>query len=155
MRPFSLLFLLLLIVPLTEIYVLVEVGRKIGSLPTIFLLVFTAVLGALLVRMQGMSTYISIHQAINQGRMPAIEMIEGVMIMIAGVLLLTPGFITDSVGFAFLVPGIRRLLIGALIRHPIQPPPNQQPDPIFRESPTRKDGPRRAGRVIEGELDED
>ncbi|RLA05110.1 MAG: exlusion protein FxsA, partial [Gammaproteobacteria bacterium] len=78
MRPFSLLFLLFLAVPVAEIYVLIEVGRRVGSLTTIFLLVFTAVLGALLVRMQGLSTYIQIQQAISQGRMPATEMIEGV-----------------------------------------------------------------------------
>lgn len=161
MRPFSLLFMLFLAVPFAEIYVLIEVGRKIGTLATIFLLVFTAVLGALLVRMQGMSTYAHIQQAVNQGRLPATEIIEGVMIMIAGLLLLTPGFVTDAVGFVLLVPGARRALILAVLNRQRPAPPDNgerlfrqetgKPDYTGNEGATSGSG----GRVIEGELDDD
>ena len=155
MRPFSLLLLLFLAVPVAEIYVLIEVGRRIGSLATIFLLVFTAVLGALLVRMQGMNTYIQIQQAMSQGRMPATEMIEGIMIMVAGVLLLTPGFVTDAVGFLFLVPAARRGLIGVLLGRQIQESINSSAGAVFQDRPGGESGSRNGGRVIEGELDDD
>jgi len=155
MRPFPILFLLFLTVPLVEIYLLIEVGRRIGPLPTIFLLVFTAVLGALLVRMQGMQTFIQIQQAMGQGRMPATEMIEGIMIMFAGALLLTPGFFTDAVGFLFLVPGVRRGLIGALISRQIQDSTTHDVSSVFKERPGRESGTGSGGRVIEGELDDD
>ncbi|RLA12248.1 MAG: exlusion protein FxsA, partial [Gammaproteobacteria bacterium] len=120
-------------------------------------LVFTAVLGALLVRMQGLSTYIQIQQAISQGRMPATEMIEGVMIMFAGVLLLTPGFITDAVGFVFLVPSVRRAVVRAMIKRQIQTPPSapSAPRPVFQDRSADDEGRSRTGRVIEGELDDD
>jgi UPF0716 protein FxsA len=153
MRPFSLLFMLFLAVSFAEIYVLIEVGRRIGSLGTIFLLVFTAVLGALLVRMQGMQTYIQIQRSVSQGRMPAQEMIEGVMIMIAGLLLLTPGFVTDTVGFVFLVPAVRRTLIALVISRQTRAPQKPESGPVFEDGPkARSEG---GGRVIEGELDDD
>ena len=153
MRPFSSLFMLFLAVSFAEIYVLIEVGRRIGSLGTIFLLVFTAVLGALLVRMQGMQTYIQIQRSVSQGRMPAQEMIEGVMIMIAGLLLLTPGFVTDTVGFVFLVPAVRRTLIALALSRQTQGPQTPESGPVFEDGPkARSEG---GGRVIEGELDND
>lgn len=155
MRPFSILFLLFLAVPFVEIYLLIEVGRRIGSLATIFLLVFTAVLGALLVRMQGMNTYVQIQQAISQGRMPATEMIEGIMIMFAGLLLLTPGFATDAVGFLFLVPTARRALVSLIVSRQIQQSTNPTAAEVFQHRSSGKSGTGDVGRVIEGELDDD
>ncbi len=154
MRPYSLLFMLFLVVPFVEIYLLIEVGRRIGSLATIFLLVFTAVLGALLVRMQGMHTYIQIQQAVNEGRMPAVEMIEGVMIMVAGMLLLTPGFATDTIGFLLLIPVARRGIIRGFLSRQL---PNEMPlsSHSAAHRPTgRADNANPTGRVIEGELDD-
>ena len=108
MSLFQFLFLLFLIVPLVEIYLLIEVGSVIGAIPTVFLVVFTAVLGVGLLRIQGFSTLSRVQNTLAQGGIPAIEMLEGAVLLIAGALLLTPGFFTDAIGFACLVPGLRR-----------------------------------------------
>ena len=111
MNPLGLLFLLFIIVPLVEIYFLIQVGSVIGAIPTIGLVVFTALLGAMLLRFQGMTTLQRTRMTMAQGQVPAIEMLEGVLLLFAGVLLLTPGFFTDAIGFAFLVPPLRQALI--------------------------------------------
>lgn len=111
MNPFALLFLLFLLVPLVEIYFLIEVGDRIGAISTIGLVVFTAVLGAMLLRLQGLATLQRTRITMAQGQLPAIEMFEGVLLVFAGALLLTPGFVTDAIGFGFLLPPLRRLLI--------------------------------------------
>lgn len=110
--PFLLLFLL---VPLVEIYVLIEVGTVIGALPTIALCVLTAVVGAGLLRVQGFQTMRRAQENLNRGEIPAIEMFEGVALAFGGALLLTPGFLTDAVGFLCLVPWTRRWLIRAAL----------------------------------------
>ena len=116
MNPFGLLFLLFIFVPLVEIYFLIQVGSVIGAIPTIGLVVFTALLGAMLLRFQGMTTLQRTRMTMAQGQVPAIEMLEGVLLLFAGVLLLTPGFFTDAIGFAFLVPPLRQALILWFIR---------------------------------------
>ena len=108
MSPFVLLLLLLLTVPLVEIYVLIEVGQSIGTATTVFLVIFTAVLGAWLLRWQGLHTLARVQASMNRGELPAIELIEGLILIITGALLLTPGFLTDMIGFACLVPAVRR-----------------------------------------------
>ena len=105
------LFLLFLLVPLMEIYFLIKVGNIIGAVPTIGLVVFTALLGAMLLRFQGWATLTRGRQALAQGQVPALEMLEGVLLLFAGALLLTPGFFTDAVGFGFLLPPVRRAVI--------------------------------------------
>lgn len=112
MNPFAVLFLLLLLVPLVEIYLLIQVGGLIGAIPTIALVVFTALLGTMLLRFQGWATLQRTRMTMAQGQVPALEMLEGVLLVLAGILLLTPGFITDAVGFLLLVPALRRALIG-------------------------------------------
>lgn len=109
------LFLVFLSVPLIEIYLLIEIGGMIGAPATVFLVVFTAVLGALLLRHQGFYTLQNVQQQMARGEMPAMAMLEGVCLVIGGVLLLTPGFITDSVGFLLLITPTRRYLIRKLI----------------------------------------
>lgn len=116
MTPFQLLFLVFLLIPLVEIYLLIQVGSVIGAPWTIFFVVFTAVVGAGLVRAQGLATLIKAQSALGQGELPAVEMIEGLAILIAGALLLTPGFFTDAVGFACLIPPFRRSVIYWFIR---------------------------------------
>ena len=111
MNPLGLLFLLFILVPLVEIYFLIQVGSVIGAIPTIGLVVFTALLGAMLLRFQGMTTLQRTRMTMAQGQVPAIEMLEGVLLLFAGALLLTPGFFTDAIGFAFLVPPLRQALI--------------------------------------------
>ncbi len=111
MRPFSILLAIFLIVPLVEIYALIKIGGVIGAPWTIFLVVFTAVLGAFLVRSQGFSTLGRIQANLAAGELPAMELLEGIFLLLAGALLLTPGFFTDAVGFACLTPPLRRGLI--------------------------------------------
>lgn len=116
MRLGPALFIIFLLVPLLEIYLLLEVGGIIGVGWTIFAVVFTAVLGAALVRMQGFATVNRIRSQIDQGQLPAVELFEGVFLLVAGALLLTPGFFTDAIGFACLTPPFRRAVIHYLIR---------------------------------------
>lgn len=111
MKPFSILLAIFLLVPLVEIYLLIKIGGVIGAPWTIFLVVFTAVLGAFLVRSQGFYTVRRIQANLDAGELPAMELLEGVFLLVAGALLLTPGFFTDAVGFACLTPPLRRGLI--------------------------------------------
>ena len=108
MKVFQIVFLVVLIIPFAEIYLLLQVGSIIGAFPTIFLVVFTAALGAWLLRQQGFSTFRRFQENLAQGVIPAYEMIEGPIILLGGLLLLTPGFITDVLGFACLIPSLRK-----------------------------------------------
>lgn len=96
---------------------LVTVGGLIGAGWTIFLVVLTAVIGAALVRRQGISTFARSQNLLKQGKLPAVELLEGVALLIAGALLLTPGFFTDGVGFLLLVPPLRRGVIRSWVLH--------------------------------------
>ncbi len=111
MNPFRILLILFLVVPLLEIYLLIQVGGLIGAMPTVFLVVFTAVLGAFLIRHQGLSTMQRVQATLSLGEIPAVEMLEGLFLLISGALLLTPGFFTDTLGFLCLVPVFRRYVI--------------------------------------------
>jgi UPF0716 protein FxsA len=108
---FRFLFLLFLIVPLIEIYFLIQVGEVIGAGWTIFLVVATAVIGAGLLRMQGLSTMQRAQLTLAQGQVPALAMMEGLALLISGGMLLTPGFFTDASGFLLLIPPVRQALI--------------------------------------------
>ena len=105
--PFTLVPLLLLIVPLAEIGAFIVIGREIGVLWTLAMVFATAVVGSILLRIQGFGLINRIRQETEAGRVPGRELVHGVMILIAGVLLLTPGFITDTIGFLLFVPAIR------------------------------------------------
>lgn len=110
------LLLLFLLVPLVEIWILIEVGQEIGALPTIGLCVLTAVVGAALLRLQGLQTLTRAQANLNRGEIPAIEMFEGVALAFGGALLLTPGFATDVLGFLCLIPWSRRAMIRGALR---------------------------------------
>jgi UPF0716 protein FxsA len=97
--------------PLVELYLLIEVGSVIGALPTILLSVFTALLGGVLVRLQGFSVLFRAQAQMAQEEVPAIEMLEGALLLLVGFALLLPGFITDAIGFLLLIPPLRRALI--------------------------------------------
>jgi UPF0716 protein FxsA len=103
-----LLFLCFLAVPIAEIAVFVEAGRLIGIIPTILLTIATAVAGTLLMQAQGISTLNRITQSIEKGEMPVASVMDGMGIFVAGILLLTPGFISDVLGLLLFVPPIRR-----------------------------------------------
>ncbi|OOG23211.1 exlusion protein FxsA [Thioalkalivibrio denitrificans] len=151
MRSFPILALLFLAVPLLEIYLFIRVGGWIGVWPTIGLVVLTALVGAFLLRMQGLATLARVRRSLDEGRIPARDMLEGVFLVFGGALLLTPGFFTDAVGFACLLPPSRRLMAtwllskGVFIVHSSRggPPPGG-PGP---------QGP--GGRTIEGEYTKD
>lgn len=117
MKSFRSIFLLVLLVPFVEIYLLLKVGGIIGAFPTIFLVVFTAALGAGLLRQQGFATFQRLQANLAQGTIPAYEMIEGPIILVGGILLLTPGFITDILGFACLIPQLRRKIAQYVIEN--------------------------------------
>ena len=110
------LLALFIIMPIAEMWVLIQVGMRIGALSTIGLVLLTAVVGLALLRQQGLSTLMRAKQRIQVGQMPAQEMGEGIFLAIGGALLLTPGFITDVFGFACLIPGVRRILLGRFLK---------------------------------------
>ena len=105
------LFPIFVVVTLAEIYVLVSVGQAIGGLSTVLLVVITAFIGSSLLRQQGWSTMAKAQQSMSEGRTPAMEMMEGVVILVSGILLLTPGFLTDALGLLGLMPWSRRYFI--------------------------------------------
>lgn len=109
------LFILFLVVPVVEIYFLITVGSAIGAPLTIALILLTAFIGAFLVRAQGFATLARVQMQMAKGEMPAIEILEGLFLLVAGALLLTPGFITDAIGFACLTPPLRRWLIAKML----------------------------------------
>lgn len=138
------LFLLFLLVPLIEIGVFIEVGGLIGLLPTLGLILLTAVLGTWQLRAQGLSTLARARQQMDQGQLPAQELYDGFCLIIAGALLLTPGFVTDAVGFALFVPAFRRLL-----RHFIAQRIRMRAEVRMRQS-----GGRGSSTIIDGEFRE-
>ena len=105
------LFPIFVVVTLAEIYVLVSVGQAIGGLSTVLLVVVTAFIGSSLLRQQGWSTMAKAQQSMSEGRTPAMEMMEGVVILVSGILLLTPGFLTDVLGLLGLMPWSRSYFI--------------------------------------------
>lgn len=117
------LFLLLLLLPLLELYLLIQVGSIIGAIPTIALVVFTAVLGVLLLRQQGTANVRRIQYMMQRGEAPTVAMLEGALILLSGILLLLPGLLTDVLGLLGLVPSIRQSFIRALSRRAVYPRP--------------------------------
>jgi UPF0716 protein FxsA len=133
--------------PLLELYLLIEVGSVIGAIPTIALSLFTAVLGGYLVRMQGFGVLFRIQSQIAGRELPAVELLEGALLLLVGLALLLPGFITDAVGFLLLIPALRRWLIvrwlkvrGTLAPPPVSPGgPETRPDRIIEGEYRRED----------------
>src|SRR3954454_21286543 len=112
----ALLVLLFIVVPIAELYVIIKVGELIGVLPTLALLLADALLGSFLLRHQGRSAWRRFNEALDQGRFPAKEVADGLLITIGGTLLLAPGFLTDIVGLILLIPPTRALVRGLLKR---------------------------------------
>lgn len=117
MNIFKSLFLLFLIIPIFEIYLLISIGGLIGAIPTVLAIVSTAAIGALLIKHQGIATLNKVQTSLQKGEIPAIEMLEGLVLLVCGALLLTPGFFTDSLGFIALIPVARRLFIVWALKH--------------------------------------
>ena len=101
------LFILFAVIPVIELYLLIKVGSLIGALPTVALVLSISLAGAWLVRHQGFEILRRIQSELAQGRLPAAELLDGAMVLVGGVLLLTPGFFTDFLGLFFLIPFTR------------------------------------------------
>ena len=110
------LLILFVIVPVTELYILIEVGKKIGSLTTIGIIILTGILGAYLVKNQGFMILNKIQADLNEEIMPGDSLIQGTIILVGGILLLTPGFVTDCIGFIFLIPVSRKVVKKYLLK---------------------------------------
>jgi UPF0716 protein FxsA len=144
MNLFPTLLVLIIVVPLLEIYLLIKIGGMIGVLPTILLIVLTAVIGAALLRQQGLATLNRFQASLGRGELPAIEMLEGIALLVGGAFLLTPGFFTDAVGFLCLLPVSRRPIVrGILSRLTIV---------LHTRDERRASQTQGKGRVIEGEI---
>jgi UPF0716 protein FxsA len=115
-----LLVVIFLLVPVVEIYVIIQVGQIIGPFPTLALLIFESLLGAWLLKREGRVAWVSLQRAVASGRLPGQELVDAGLVLVGGTLLLAPGFITDVVGFFFILPWTRpltrRLLVWILVR---------------------------------------
>ena len=111
----GLLFLVFLVLPFVELYLIIQVGRAIGALNTIAVLVLVSVVGAWLVKREGLGVLRRAQDRLAAGALPGRELVDGVLILFAGALLVTPGFLTDVVGVALLLPPVRAALRGATV----------------------------------------
>ncbi|UCH94347.1 MAG: membrane protein FxsA [Candidatus Aminicenantes bacterium] len=102
------LLMLFTIVPVVELFLLIKVGQHIGTMNTIALIVLTGIIGASFAKSQGAKIIYQIRSTVNQGQLPGRELLQGAMILAGGILLITPGFITDLVGFSLLFPLTRQ-----------------------------------------------
>ncbi len=110
------LLLLFIVVPAVELALLIEVGGRIGTLATLALIVATGVVGATLARSQGLSVLRQVQRDLAEGRLPAGALVDGAIVLVAGALLMTPGILTDALGFLCLLPGFRHLIKRVLWR---------------------------------------
>lgn len=152
--------LIFIIIPLIELYVIISVGEEIGAFWTIILVLLTAVIGVNLLRFQGISTLRRAQMNMVKGQVPAMEMMEGMALAAAGIMLITPGFITDSIGFLLLIPGSRRAIIKFFMaRSTVRTnfsagsggfqSPGDSADPHINSPDADK---KKSGRTIEGEF---
>lgn len=114
-HPFSIL-LIFIAVPLIEIFLLIQLGSVIGVLPTIGIVIATAVIGTTLLRSQGFGVLMRVNESMQSGKVPVVPVMEGLLLLVAGAFLLTPGLLTDATGFALLVPFIRQAVAATLVR---------------------------------------
>ena len=139
MSSFQSLLLLFIVVPILEIYLLITVGSIIGVLPTVLLVILTAILGTYLLRIQGLATLQKVQNTLHQGQLPTEALFEGILLLLGGALLLTPGFFTDTIGFMCLIPGVRQYVVRYLrqriqvVGTPVPPQRPRQPSTIEGE----------------------
>ena len=159
----ALVFAGLLTVPLVEIAVIIAVGRAIGGWPTFLLLLLESLLGAWLVRREGSRAWQALQTALRTGQMPSRELADAALVLVGGTLLLTPGFVTDAVGFVFVLPftrpltrgllesAVRRRLLGGVFWGPGGPPPGG-PGGAGGGGRSRRGPDDDGGDVVEGEV---
>jgi UPF0716 protein FxsA len=141
------LVILFVLVPIAEIYVIIQVGQEIGALWTVLILIADSIIGARLLQWQGRRAWAAFQSALAEGRLPHREVLDGVLIIIGGAFLLTPGFITDAVGLLLLIPPTRawfRRLVTRLLLRPrplawtrvvVTRPGGPRPQPTARPAP--------------------
>ena len=103
------LFLAFTIIPVLEIYLLIKLGTFLGALNTVIIVILTGIIGAYLARLEGLHTMVKVREGLNRGEMPAEGMLDALLILVAGIVLLTPGFLTDIAGLLMLIPQTRLL----------------------------------------------
>jgi UPF0716 protein FxsA len=114
--PLLLLVALFIVIPIAELYVIIQVGQAIGALPTIAILLADSIIGSLLLRAQGRSAWKRFNDALAAGRVPAREVLDGALVIFGGAFLITPGFLTDIVGLLLLLPPTRALIRRVTVR---------------------------------------
>ena len=149
------IFPIFVVVTLAEIYVLVSVGGAIGAWSTILLVIVTALIGSTLLKQQGWSIMAKAQQSIAEGRTPALEMLEGVVILVSGVLLLTPGFITDGLGLLGLMPWSRRYFINHFLEKNAERVFSQRNSVFINRTKSSESKTANKDEPIEGEFWED
>ena len=149
------IFPIFVFVTLAEIYVLVSVGDAIGAWSTILLVIITALIGSTLLKQQGWSIMAKAQQSIAEGRTPALEMLEGVVILVSGVLLLTPGFITDGLGLLGLMPWSRRYFINHFLEKNAERVFSQRNSVFINRTKSSESKTANKDEPIEGEFWED
>ena len=149
------LFAIFAVMTLLEIYVLMTVGDVIGNWQTVLLVIMTALIGSTLLRQQGWSTMAKAQQSIAEGKTPAIEMLEGVVILVSGVLLLTPGFITDGLGLLGLMPWSRRYFINHILEKNAERVFSQRNSVFIHRTRNQEKTINNKNETIEGEFWED
>jgi UPF0716 protein FxsA len=143
--------LLFIAIPLSEIFLFIEVGSRIGALNTVMIVLLTAFIGVNLLRYQGFNTLRRAQQQMAQGQMPAQEMLEGLVLAVGGALLITPGFLTDTLGLICLLPPTRRWLLRTLLaRATVQMHSQFQATQTRHESAGQPASPHK-GQTIEGD----
>lgn len=147
---FQLLLLLFLAIPLAELFLLIEVGSHIGALATIGLCIGTALLGATLVRSQGLATLRKVQESLNRQEVPAVAMLEGAFLLVAGFCLMTPGLITDTIGFLCLIPPLRLTLIEKSFVRNLRTADSNRPHTGSAFPPSEPARPKQ-GQIIDGE----
>lgn len=154
---FQTLLITLITIPILEIYLLFQVGGIIGAGWTILIVIGTAVLGASLLRQQGLATWGRLNQSMAQGQLPPTFLVEGILLLLSGAFLLTPGFFTDGVGFLFLMPPVRKAIAGYLLKKGMFMAASSMQGGAYRQtrSSQRQDESRPPqNNVIEGEYEE-
>jgi UPF0716 protein FxsA len=155
---FPIILFAFIAVPIIEIALFIQVGGFLGLWPTIALVLITAFAGASLVRTQGLMTLMSVQQRVQKGELPAQQILEGVMLAVAGVLLLTPGFMTDLMGMLVLLPAPRAkiakyLMTKMVVSSNVQSSFQNQSFEAHARSPFERDEERRGGNTIDGEYE--
>jgi len=143
-----LLFAVFIVLPLLELYVIIQIGQVIGVLPTLALMLLTGIVGATLAHSQGRLAWTRFNQTLAAGRVPAREVIDGAMVVFGGALLLAPGFITDAIGIIMLL-GPGRALIRGILKRSAARTPTGRPVVFFYDRFPRR-GPRPSARAARG-----